>query len=161
VIRRSNPTRQVVVGPANFNAVDQLDHLKLPADDRHLVVTFHYYSPFKFTHQGATWVGDQSQAWLGTTWTGTPAEKQAVIRDLDEAIRWSVEHHRPLYLGEFGAYEKADMESRARWTRFIADEAMKRKIGFAYWEFCAGFGAYDAKVGEWNVPLKEALLSNN
>lgn len=37
---------------------------------------------------------------------------------------------------------------------------MKRKIGFAHWEFCAGFGVYDAKAGNWIEPLKEALLSN-
>jgi len=122
------------------------------------VVTFHYYSPFRFTHQGAGWVGRQSQQWLGTTWTGTTAEKAAVRRDLDTAIRWAVEHRRPVYLGEFGAYSRADMESRARWTRFVADEAIRRKIGFAYWEFCAGFGAYDPDKKQWHEPLKKALL---
>jgi endoglucanase len=122
------------------------------------VVTFHYYSPFKFTHQGAAWIGGPSQSWLGTQWTGTPAERQAVIRDLDRAIQWAVEHRRPVYMGEFGAYEKADLDSRARWTRFLADEAMQRKIGFGYWEFCSGFGAYNSKEGHWIGPLKEALL---
>ena len=131
--------------------------MKLPDDDRHLIDTFHYYSPFKFTHQGAPWLGAQSQSWLGTKWTGTPAEKQAVIRDLDRAIQWAVEHRRPMYMGEFGTYEKADVESRARWTRFLADESIARKIGFAYWEFCSGFGVYDAKNGQWVELLKKAL----
>jgi endoglucanase len=158
VVRRTNPTRKIVVGPAGWNNIDQLAGLELPEKDRNLVVTFHYYSPFKFTHQGAGWVGGQSQAWLGTKWTGTPAERQAVERDLDKAITWAVEHRRPIFLGEFGAYSKADLESRARWTRFVAAEAMRRKIGFAYWEFCSGFGVYDAQRDEWIPPLKQALL---
>ncbi|HUT12239.1 MAG TPA: glycoside hydrolase family 5 protein [Thermoguttaceae bacterium] len=158
VVRRTNPMRKIVVGPAGWNNVGQLDNLVLPADDRNLIVTFHYYSPFQFTHQGAGWVGQQSQAWLGTKWTGTQDEKDAITRDLDKAVAWAAKHRLPVYLGEFGAYSRADIESRARWTRFIADEAVNRNIGFAYWEFCSGFGVYDASKGQWVQPLKEALL---
>jgi len=160
VVRRTNPKRKIVVGPAGWNNIGELGNLELPENDRNLIVTVHYYSPFRFTHQGAGWVGNQSQAWLGTKWTGTKAERLAVTRDLDTAITWAVEHRRPIYLGEFGAYSKADLESRARWTRFVAGEALKRKIGFAYWEFCSGFGVYDAGRGQWVQPLKEALLTS-
>lgn len=158
LIRQTNPTRKIVVGPVDWNAIKALDSLELPKDDQNLIVTVHYYSPFQFTHQGASWTGPEAQKWLGTKWTGTPAEKQAVEADLNKAIAWAVKHRRPIYLGEFGAYSTADMESRARWTRFIADEALKRKMSFAYWEFCSGFGAYDAQSGQWREPLKEALV---
>lgn len=157
-VRRSNPKRQIMVGPVQWNNVNALPTLKLPEDDRNLIVTFHYYLPFHFTHQGAGWVGDQSDEWLGMKWTGSSEEKDAVRTDLDKAIRWAAKRRRPLFLGEFGAYEKADMASRARWTRFVAEEAMKRKIGFAYWEFCSGFGIYDADQGTWKKPLRDALL---
>ena len=158
VVRRSNPSREIVIGPVGWNSINELASLKLPEPDRHLIVTVHYYNPFQFTHQGAAWVGQQSQQWLGTKWTGTRAEQQAVVRDLDTAIAWAVKHRRPLYLGEFGAYSKADLESRARWTRFVAGEAMRRKMGFGYWEFCSSFGVYDPERGQWVQPLKEALL---
>lgn len=158
MVRRSNPTREIVVGPIGWNKIDELPKLELPRDDRHLVVTVHYYSPFHFTHQGAGWAGRESQKWLGTKWTGTAAEKQEVQRDFDKAIAWAVQHRRPIYLGEFGAYSKADMESRVRWTRFIAEESLKRKMGFGYWEFCSGFGVYDPNNDLWIEPLKEALL---
>jgi endoglucanase len=158
LIRRSNPTREVVVGPVGWNAIGELKNLILPEEDRHLVVTVHYYSPFQFTHQGASWAGPQAQQWLGTKWTGTKAEQQAVEHDLDLAIAWAVKHRRPVYLGEFGAFSKADMESRARWTRFVADAALRRKMGFAYWEFCSGFGVYDPAAERWIQPLKDALL---
>ncbi len=52
VIRPSNPTREIVVGPVGWNGIGDLPTLELPEDDRHLVVTVHYYSPFQFTHQG-------------------------------------------------------------------------------------------------------------
>ncbi len=158
IVRRTHPTRKIVIGPGGWNSINELESLQLPEADRNIIVTVHYYSPMQFTHQGAEWTGAEAQKWLGTKWTGTPAEQQAVRRDLDRAISWGVKHRRPIYLGEFGAYSKADMESRARWTRFVADEAMERKMGTAYWEFCSGFGAYNAKKNEWITPLKDALL---
>jgi endoglucanase len=157
IIRQTNPERWIVVGPPNWNSVDALSQLELPATDRRLAVTFHYYSPFQFTHQGAGWVGEQSKQWLGTKWTGSQAEQQAIIRQFDEAITWAVEQQRPLYLGEFGAYSTADMESRERWTRFVADQAVARKMGFAYWEFASGFGAWDPQAKAWREPLLKAL----
>jgi len=157
-IRAANPTRRIVVGPVGWNAIGELDTLVLPEQDRNLVVTVHYYSPFQFTHQGAGWVGGEASKWIGTKWTGTRAEKWAVARDLDKAIAWAVKHRRPIYLGEFGAYSKGDLESRARWTRFVADEAIARKMGLGYWEFCSGFGVYDPERRQWIEPLKEALL---
>jgi endoglucanase len=157
VVRRTNPTREIVVGPLGWNAIGELHGLVLPKDDRHLVVTVHYYSPFQFTHQGADFVSG-AQQWLGRKWTGTKPEQQAVERDLDTAISWAVKNRRPLYLGEFGAYYKADKESRARWIRFVSDAAVKRKMGFAYWEFCSSFGVYDPATDRWIEPLKDALL---
>jgi aryl-phospho-beta-D-glucosidase BglC (GH1 family) len=145
IIRPSNPTRQIVVGPVGWNGIGDLPTLELPEDDRHLVATVHYYSPFQFTHQGAEWAGPEAQKWLGNKWTGTKKEQMAVMLDLDKAITWAVEHRRPMWLGEFGSYNKADLDSRARWTAFVTDEALKRKMGFAYWEFCSGFGVFARK----------------
>lgn len=55
VVRRENPTRNVLVGPVGFNSIDELDVLVLP-DDPHLITTVHLYEPFPFTHQGADWI---------------------------------------------------------------------------------------------------------
>jgi endoglucanase len=158
IVRRTNPTRDVVIGPDMWNSVNALAKLQLPENDRHIIVTFHYYEPFHFTHQGASWVGPDSQHWRGTTWNGTPAERAAMARDFDQALTWGVKHHRPLYLGEFGAFSAGDLPSRARWTHCVATEALRRKIGFAYWEFCSGFGLYDPQHDRWIEPLKDAVL---
>jgi len=158
VIRRTNPNRPIMVGPVSWNSIGELKSLELPESDRNLIATFHYYSPFKFTHQGASFVGPQAQEWLGTKWSDTAAERQAVARDFDIALAWAVKHRRPIYLGEFGAYMKADMNSRALWTKCVAEEAWKRKIGYAYWEFCSGFGAYAPTEQHWHDDLLRALI---
>lgn len=156
VVRKSNPTRTVVVGPVAWNGIDELKSLELPEADRNLVVTVHYYSPFTFTHQGAPWIKPPLPT--GVSWTGTDAERAAVVRDFDTAALWGLKHRRPIYLGEFGAYEKADLAGRARWTKFVADTAAERRMGTAYWEFCSGFGAYDPVKRTWIEPLRAALI---
>ena len=156
-IRATNPTRALIVGPGHWNGIDSLAKLTLPEADRHLIVTFHYYSPFHFTHQGAEWA-DGSQAWLGETWTATPDQLAALDRDFDKAADWGKAHNRPLFLGEFGAYSKAPPPSRITWTNAVARAAEARAISWSYWEFGSGFGAYDPEAHAWRQPLLNALI---
>jgi endoglucanase len=155
-VRKTNPTRPVVVGPGQWNGIRALPKLQLP-DDPNLIVTVHYYSPFEFTHQGASWAGPKVAKLRDIPWNGTDKELAALRKDLDAAAKWGKEHKRPIYLGEFGAYEKADMASRARWTQAMVREAEARGFSWAYWEFCAGFGAFDQQKGQWREPLRKAL----
>ncbi len=157
-IRKSNPFRMVVIGPISWNAIDKIPTLNLPADDRGLIVTYHYYSPFQFTHQGAGWVGGDADSWLGTTWRSSPEEKKAVTDAFDKAAAWALTQDRPLFMGEFGAYSRADDESRFRWSDFVARSAERRDISWTYWEFGAGFGAYDRDKNEWRPLLLKALM---
>ena len=158
VIRESNPKRVVIVGPAHWNHVSGLKDFQLPNDGK-LIVTIHYYEPYHFTHQGAEW-DPQAAAWMGTTWTNTPTQELALRTELDTAAKWGEDHGVPINMGEFGAYKKADMDSRVRWTRFVVSEAEKRGMSWAYWEFCAEFGAYDPEKHEWRKPLLGALLGD-
>lgn len=157
IIRRTNPHRTIVVGPVQWNSARALPELQLPERDRHLLVTIHFYEPMHFTHQGASWVTG-SEAWLGTQWTGTPDERAFISGVFDQAAAWAAAHHRPMFLGEFGAYSRGDMESRVRWTRFVRQSAEKRGFSWAYWEFCSSFGAWDPETHAWREPLLHALL---
>jgi endoglucanase len=160
VVRQSNPNRTIVIGPAHYNQIHYLTLLDIPKEDRNIIVTVHDYFPLTFTHQGAAWmeVGDANE-WMGTKWTAAEDEKQEIIRDLDFAAEWGKKNSRPINLGEFGAYEKGDMDSRVRWTKFMADSAIERGMSFHYWEFCAPeFGVYDQKAKVFRKPLLEAVL---
>jgi endoglucanase len=147
----------VVVGPGQWNAIRALPKLMLP-DDPHLIVTVHYYDPFRFTHQGASWAPPDVRKLSGLRWTGTDAELKELRDNIDRAAGWAKQHGRPVFLGEFGAYEKADTDSRARWTAAVAREAEARGFSWAYWEFAAGFGAYDRQAKAWRDPLLKALM---
>jgi endoglucanase len=157
VVRESNPTRDVVIGPVNWNAYDWISTLNVP-NDAHFIVTFHYYLPFEFTHQGADWVGEESNKWLGTTWDGTDENKGEITRNFDSVAEWAKQKNIRILLGEFGAYSKADMDSRARWTGFVAREAERHGFAWAYWEFGSGFGAYDPDAKVWRQELLKALI---
>lgn len=157
IIRRTNPTRKIIVGPTGWNSVYNLKGLVIP-EDENIIVTFHFYTPFEFTHQGAEWVSPSPT--VGRKWLGTQGEKKQITDELNMAVEWAMQHGNvSLLMGEFGAYSKADMDSRVRWTRFVAREAEKRGIAWCYWEFCAGFGAYDPDKGEWRTELLNALIS--
>jgi endoglucanase len=157
VVRESNPTRDVVVGPTQWNSYAQISTLEIP-DDPHIIVTFHYYEPFQFTHQGAEWV-DGSTAWLGKTWEASDSEKAEIKNNFNAVAQWSQQHRNVrILLGEFGAYSKAPQDSRVRWTEFVRGEAERHGFAWAYWEFGAGFGVYDPNAKVWRQDLLKALI---
>ncbi len=157
IIRETNPTRTVIIGPAFWNGIDFLDQLVLPEDDRQIIVTVHYYHPMSFTHQGAPWAAEHKDK-SGVRWLGQPEEKQAIERDFAGVQAWSEEHRRPIYLGEFGAYDRADMDSRVCYTQFIAREAEELGWSWGYWQFDSDFILYDIPADCWVAPIRDALI---
>lgn len=156
VVRSADPERVVMVGTHNYNSYGAVSLLELPEGVDNLMVTFHYYDPFNFTHQGATFTDDYYET--GTTWTASLAQKRTVKTAFNAMKDWSDAHNVPVYLGEFGAYEEADSTSRETWTTFISE--LSKSLGFAtaYWEFSSGFGVYDENADEWRSYLMRALL---
>lgn len=155
LIREKHPTRTVIVGPAFWNSVDRLPELELPANDRHLIVTVHYYKPMAFTHQGAPWTGEKDKS--GITW-GTEAERRAVRDDFAKVTAWSKANDRPIFLGEFGAYDRGPMESRVRYTDFVCRTAEAFGWSWAYWQFDSDFLLWDMKRDGWVEPILHALI---
>jgi endoglucanase len=159
VIRESNPTRTVIIGPAFWNSIDHLDELKLPDKDRHIIVTVHYYKPMDFTHQGAPWVKPQFK--VGVTWNGTAEECGTIESDFQKVQNWAKQHDRPVFLGEFGAYDKGDMASRARYTACVARTAEHFSWSWAYWQFDRDFIVYDVSKNQWVEPIYHSLIPSS
>ena len=157
IIRETNPNRTVVIGAAEWGGVPGLLKLQIPADSN-LIVTVHYYEPFQFTHQGAEWV-EGADAWLGTTWNGTAQEHQAISNHFQQIVDWAEQRNVPVNIGEFGAYSRADSDSRARWTASIVSFALANDMSYHYWEFASGFGIYNANTGIWDTVLLDALVN--
>lgn len=158
-IRETNPDRTILFSPAEWGGLSGLQKLQFPSDDKNLILSVHYYSPFEFTHQGAEWV-EGSNNWVGTTWDGNVIEREFIYQDIRTAAIWAAMKNIPLNLGEFGSYYKADMNSRVRWTATVSDAVHTYGGSFHYWEFCAGFGIYNRDTKEFNA-LLSALIPNS
>ncbi|MBZ5584630.1 MAG: glycoside hydrolase family 5 protein [Acidobacteriia bacterium] len=158
IIRKTNPTRNVVIGPASWNNIHFLDRLELPGDDRHIIATVHYYLPMSFTHQGAKW-SRETAALSGIKW-GTDAEKRVVEEDFAGVQQWSKAQKRPMLLGEFGAYDGggADIDSRVRYTSHLARTAESLGWAWTYWQFDSDFVVYDIAKDDWVEPIWRALV---
>ena len=154
VVRKTNPHRAVVIGPTSWNNAGDLRLLRLP-NDSNLIVTVHNYAPFTFTHQGAEWVAPVLPVGITCCSASQVAE---MIAPLDAARAWSATAHYPVYVGEFGAYSKADEASRVDFNRKMRDEIESRGMTWSYWEFAAGFGVYDPRTRSFRDALVTSLL---
>lgn len=154
--------RRIMVGTANWGGVPGLKRLQLPSacTKDNTIITVHYYEPFQFTHQGAEWTSG-AKAWIGTTWTGKDEEKAPLLSLLDSIVEWNAQSNRgfEIFMGEFGVYTKhARADHQKAWTAFIAREAERRKMSWAYWEYSSGFGAWNPETGTWREQLFDALI---
>jgi endoglucanase len=155
VVRVTNPNRIVMIGPTYWNAPKDFPKLKLP-NDRNLIVQFHSYLPFNFTHQGVTYLPMKLPVGVRCC---DDQQRIEIAGDLDKASQWSIKHGYPVYLGEFGATKAADNDSRAQYARAVRDEAESRGIPWAYWELVSSFGIFDPQTNAWNPELRRALLN--
>ena len=62
-------------------------------------------------------------------------------------------------IGEFGVYEKQVSEEDV--SQFLSGAVVlmkKHNLSWGYWEYNAGFGAYDYAKKEWKPFVTDALL---
>lgn len=157
IIRATNPTRNLIIGGAEWNGLAGLPTLQLPETDRHIIATFHYYLPMEFTHQGAPWADPKITALSGVTW-GTPADYKFLADKFDGAKAWATAHNRPLYLGEFGPYDLAPAGDRVKWIKAVREAAEARGFAWAWWQWDGNFVLWDYAKPGWVEPTKNALI---
>lgn len=156
-IRKTNPDRIVLICSSTWGGINGMNALLLP-NDPNLILTVHYYNPFEFTHQGADFAGLEHNT--GIKWLDTDMARAVVWQDFMETREFAKKHNIPVHVGEFGAYHKADIDSRVRWTTFLARFFEEQGYSWAYWEFSAGFGIYNPQTQTYLQPLVNALLYN-
>jgi endoglucanase len=156
LVRKTNPERTVIIGPEHYNGLEALPALNLPEGDRNIIVTVHYYHPMRFTHQGAAWAKEFTHL-SGVTW-GSPEDYQLILKEFDTVQDWAHSHNRPIFLGEFGAYDRGEMPSRVRYSAAVARAAEARGWPWAYWQFDSNFVVYDIDHDAWVAPILNALI---
>jgi endoglucanase len=155
-VRAVNPDRWVVLGGGEWGTLNGLLATNPPRDER-AITTFHYYSPFEFTHQGAPWA--HKKVPLGQTW-GTSADRKAMASDFSKAARWRDRTGMPLLLGEFGVYTKVPDVHRAAWTEQVRQTAETVGFSWCYWDFATSLQAYDTATEQFRPGMLEALTGD-
>jgi endoglucanase len=157
-IRSWEPERVLVIGSNRWQSAATFDQLKIPADDRHIILSFHFYEPFHLTHVRASWthlkdfegeVNYPGQIVVNGT---SPEEKRVYTIDTLESmmrkpLQLADSLNLPLYCGEFGIIDKAPREAKLAWYRDMVALFEKHNIAYANWNYKAGsFGIVDEKM---------------
>ncbi len=144
IVRRTNPTRTVILGGDGYSSIRSFSSLP-PVDDPNVVVTFHYYDPFRFTHQRAGWAGpevaDVTRGWP------EPGDRAQLEADGDIAAGVQETLGRPVFLGEFGAYEQGPYEDRLRYINAVRETFEAKDIGWCLWNFTGTFPLWSSETG--------------
>lgn len=148
IIRAQNPDRWIIIGGGGWSNLDEM--MRLGDPPRNVALTFHYYSPWEFTHQNAGWMTNPPPA---RDW-GTRAERDQVTADMALAASRGV----PVFLGEFGVSQETKDSQRSFWTQHIRQAAEAQGIGWCVWGFTADFPIFDEDRRTWMPGMQAALM---
>ena len=167
-IRQVDETHTIVVGGVEWNSYNTLKNLPVFADTN-LIYTFHFYDPFLFTHQGATWVDPKLDSlanvpfpfdstnmpvlnnkykgtWVETSYNNYKQEGTvSKIRSLlDVAVAFQKSRHVPVYCGELGVFQPNSNETdRVRWYDSVISILDSINISWTMWDYHGGFGLFN------------------
>jgi endoglucanase len=152
-IRKSNPTRPVIIGGQFWSGINSLKKLTLP-DDPNIVPTFHYYDPFVFTHQGATWVDSPTP--LGREY-GT-ADDQKLLKDDIQKIRdYIARTGKTPFMGKFGAHTTVSTAQRIKYQKTVRMAFDEIGIGMCAWAYTNTFPLWDHEKKAWVPGMRDAM----
>jgi endoglucanase len=169
-IRSIDKKHTIVVVGGRWASIDGMLALPVYSDDN-LIYTFHFYDPFVFTHQGATWDTLQRMGYLsGYPWPydknrmpETPPEvkgtyigdveinnysiigtEAAILAQFEKAVTFSKKRNVPVFCGELGVLMwNAPAEDRIRWYKFVCRTLSDLNIAWASWDYYGGFGIFN------------------
>ena len=103
----------------------------LPTDTlpHRLFISVHYYTPWQFC--GMTEDADWGK--MARTW-GSPSDVAELERLFDMMQNFSTKNDIPAFIGEFGATDKKESDSRVRWMSGVIGGALSRKMVPVLWD---------------------------
>ena len=187
-IRRTNPRRTIFVEPGGWGSIGELNQLVLPPDKNVIVSVHCYdpfyfthqganWTGGQTPVTGIIFPGPPAQPlvpdpklhlknyqldWIRKYNTlptdQNPCSPLAFTGKLKFIRAWSDYYGRPVHLGEFGAYTKADEQSRVNFYSAFRRACEGEKIGWCIWDWSAGFRYWD-KANHRPMPgMHEALF---
>ncbi|HEV7747832.1 MAG TPA: cellulase family glycosylhydrolase [Pyrinomonadaceae bacterium] len=172
-IRSGAPKHTIIASGHRWSGLPELLFME-PYADRNIVYNFHFYEPFPFTHQGATWTGTDVALFKNVPYPATPESVSKVLdqvdneparenlrhygeagwnaaridREIGAAAAWAAKYRVPLTCNEFGTFRKfAPPVDRAAWIRDMRVALEKYHIGWTMWDYAGGFGVVNKQDG--------------
>ena len=188
LIRLSNPDRTIFVEPGDWGGIGELKNLVLPPDDNLIVSVHCYdpflfthqgagWAGPEVKQTGIVFPGPPAkpllpdpglnlkpwvQQWIARYNTlpraENPSSALAFTGRLKYIRAWSDYYGRPVHLGEFGAYTKADQTSRGHFYAAFREACEAEGIGWCLWDWSANFRYWDKNRGEPLPGMHEALF---
>jgi endoglucanase len=141
----------VVIGGERWSGVDSLATLPLPQDP-YVVPTMHYYDPFEFTHQGATFIHPAPP--FGRSFGG--AADDAQLQDNLAKVRaFMTRTGRVPFVGEYGAIETIPPGQRTAYYRTVTAAFASLGVASCAWGYRNAFPLW--KDGRWHAGMIEAI----
>ncbi len=166
-IREQEPERFIVVGCNWQQTVATMPYLKVPENDKHLIISFHYYNPLFITHYGTPWTPlkdfQGKVSYPGDILADTSFfenldpkvlhqfrsevgywDKAYLLQQIQPSIDKGKELGLQVYCGEFGAYPYfIDKETRMNWYKDICSIFRENNIANAHWCYKGDFPIVD------------------
>lgn len=157
-IRSWEPERVLVIGSNRWQSAQTFDQLKVPANDKNILLSFHFYEPFHLSHFQASWTrlkdfkGEVN--YPGQIVVNGKLPEEQMVYNLDtlekmmsKPIKLADSLGLPLYCGEFGVINKSPREDMIAWYKDMVAIFEKHNIGYANWNYKAGsFGIVDESI---------------
>lgn len=174
VIRAAAPNHTIIASGHRWSGLAEMLFLE-PYSDANIIYNFHFYEPFAFTHQGATWAGPNLPFYKNVPYPSSPEAVQALLgtiqdeparynllrygedrwdaaridRELAFAAEWAAKRHVYITCNEFGAFRKfARASDRVTWVHDMRVALEKHGIGWTMWDYAGGFAAVNKTNGQ-------------
>jgi endoglucanase len=108
-----------------------------------------------------SWVLDWIKVYNSQPTATNPSSPRAFLDAVDQAREWSEYYGRPVHVGEFGCFTKAEPVSRANYYRAFRESAEKAGLGWAIWDWKAGFHYWSERTGKPEPGMHEALFGKS
>ena len=172
-IRAGAPRHTIIASGHRWSGLPELLFLS-PYADRNIIYNFHFYEPFAFTHQGATWGGPNVPFYKNVPYPSTPESISKILDTIENeparkelarygegrwdamridheiglAAEWAGKYNVPLTCNEFGTYRKfASAADRISWVRDMRVAMEKYGIGWTMWDYGGDFGVVNKENG--------------
>ncbi len=172
-IRAGAPRHTIIAAGHRWSGPYELLFLE-PYADRNIIYNFHFYEPFAFTHQGATWAGPNLPFYKEVPYPSTPEAVMKIMETVHDATarynllrygedRWNIarldaeigmiaswagKHRVPLTCNEFGAFRRfARPTDRAAWIVDMRTVLEKHGVGWTMWDYAGGFAVVNKTKG--------------